>query len=125
MNRYVLAFAAVLTALSISAAGQSAPKNPDIHGPTPARVSGTIVDQAKKPIAAVPVGIEAIGANAPGGAKLMTDSNGRYYTIVTRFNGKYRVTPVLKGYRFSPAFREVSGSGGEANFVGTRASGME
>jgi hypothetical protein len=121
IRRYFPAFAAVFAAaLAVGAAGQTAPKAPNVKGQTPAHVSGTVVDASRRPLPDVSLSITAIGANAPDGARVFTDSSGRYFSAVTGFNGKYKVTPSLAGYTFRPASTELSGAGGTADFQGTK-----
>ncbi len=121
MNRYLRAFAVALAAATICVAGQApAPKGPHTKGPGPALIKGVVRDQAKQPIAGVGISIEGVSGYAPVGARAVTDSNGAYSKVLQHIDGKYRVTPVNGGYQFTPGSAEVSGSGGTANFTGTR-----
>lgn len=64
--------------------------------------------------------VAVVAAAATADARALTDNNGRYYKVMPRFGGKYRVTPVVRGYQFTPASADVSGSGGTANITGVR-----
>jgi hypothetical protein len=121
MRTLAVAFAAV-AAICVSAQNKApnAP-GPNSHTTPPptVKVSGKVIDQAKRPLAGVKIVFEYEKNTSIGGPH--TDASGNYGVNAMRHDrGMYLLTPVLSGYQFTPKSATVSATnGGTANFKGT------